>query len=55
MRCKMHHLVKGNQHLVVDGRVDKTTVRVVARQHLGVGTTVMYSNQVQCNDCGRCH
>lgn len=51
----MHRLVKGTQQLVVDGTVDKNTVRMIARTRLGVGTTVLYANQVQCNDCGKCH
>ena len=48
----MHRLVKGTQQLVVDGTVDRDTVRAIARTTLGVGTTVLYKNQVHCDDCG---
>ena len=51
----MHRLVKGTQQLVVDGTVDRDTVRAIARTTLGVGTTVLYKNQVHCDDCGLCH
>lgn len=53
VKCHLHHLVKGDQHLVVDGT--RTDARMAARTHLGVGAVVLFAGQVQCNDCGKCH
>ena len=39
MKCHLHHLVRGDQHLVVDGTRDDA--RLVARERLGVGAVVL--------------
>ena len=56
VKCNYHHLVKGDKYLVLDGDyADRADARMVARTHLGVGATVLFAGQINCNDCGKCH